>query len=278
MGKIMALKNYYDALFIEALFAFSDACLLYKTEIKNMSKSAAMGDCAREKERFDNELRKYESAFHQVYNECRNNVRKNVENMVVKVLSRHGHNFEGDRLGLTTMIRDSIETDYFWMDAVVSVYDEVKGDHKHQHKNVAVWKRENGHNVIVMMEPKKSYWANTDTISKSRFDKVIMDKAINPITNRHDTPNAKTLLERIYTEGECTSFGVRPCRVTVISDAGSVGGGATLATSNNQRYTYIYKFWRWHYGRPSWYFVIISVGWRRFMSKLIFSGNRISYI
>ena len=160
MGKIMALKNFYDALFIEALFAFSDACLLYKTEDQSMSKSAAMGDCAHEKARYDNKLKKYESAFQQVYHDCIYHVATNVDDMVDKVLGRYGNNYRGKYEELSKIIISRIETGYFWVDAVVSVYPEVYGHHVHQLKNVHVWKRKNGHNVVVMMERKEAYWSS----------------------------------------------------------------------------------------------------------------------
>ena len=154
----------------------------------------------------------------------------------------------------------------------MSVYSEVRGDHKHQFRGVNIWIRKNGHNVVISMERKNLQWDNSlssGLLVKSLFDKDIMEKAINPLTQRHNEPNAKTLLERIYKETDCTTtYWSKWCGVLVTSD---VGGGETLTTPNNQRYSYISKVWRTHYGRPTVYTIVVSVGpHRRFISMLVF--------
>ena len=161
-------------------------------------------------------------------------------------------------------IRNRLSEKYWWMDAVVSVYDPVSGDHKHQVRGGIFLKRKNGHNVVVLMSHKLEQWDNSQDkfIIKSRFNEDVIEYGIKP--SLHKNSAAREVLERIYRTTKCNRFA--SCRATVLAD---VGSGTTLATPNNQQYTFITKKYHYHYSRPSLYVVIISISNKRFLGKSI---------
>ena len=159
LNELIALKNFYDKVFLEAYFAFSFACYHVRKK-KGFTHSKALSECSKDqKNRYFSKLKTFDERFNKIFRDCKVNLHENMKKMIDKYL-KNNHN-RNDNLGLMNRIKNQIQIRYFWVDAVVVVYDEIYGHDNHQiYANI--WMRQNGKNVVVMYE--NSYGIHVNTL------------------------------------------------------------------------------------------------------------------
>ena len=249
LKELIELKNFYDQVFFEAYHAFSYAC--YHVEYGKSGKhDEALSDCrSQQKGRYDEKLKKIDEKYNEIYQKCKVNIHDNLKNMIVKYLRENTNRDHGDNNKiLMNRIKDRIQTGYFFVDAVVVVYDEIYGHDNHQ-ISANIWIRQNGKNVVLMYDYKND--DNLMHVGQSEFTQSIEKYAYQPTAfgEWYQTPawgamppDARGLLARINQRTLCRTL---KCLAVVIVDANPASG----ETSCNKRYNFFSKAYTFRYSR-----------------------------
>ena len=148
------MKIYFQQTILEAIAAWTFICIKEMLDLHN-DEDWAIKEC-KDSAIFEKETNQLEEMFDTLLKACRyhyyNNIDRRLENELNKKGNLSYENFSDHMI-------DIINKDYFWIDAVVTVYsDDVKGGDNHWTDVLYKFRRKHK-NVVILMEP-KSYDRN----------------------------------------------------------------------------------------------------------------------
>ena len=159
-NKILEMKAYIQQIVLLGITAFTHSCTT-ELLISNIDEENATTQCQAPDLVFEEENTLLNKHFEDLMTESINSYEKNIERRVEREM---GEKKDLSHAAFADHIVEIIDRDYFWIDAVVTVYADVHGPDKHWTNSW--WKfRYHGRNIAILMQP-KSYDRNPFTSAK----------------------------------------------------------------------------------------------------------------
>ena len=232
------MKIYFQQTIMEAVAAWTFMCTKEMVNLHN-DEDWAIKEC-KDATIFENETKQLEEMFETLLRSCTENYYHNIDRRLENELKRKGS--LSDEAFRDHMV-EIINKDYFWVDAVVSVYHDVTGGDQHWTNILYKFRREHK-NVAILMEP-KSY--DRSPFNKTKDVTILNGGSENFLKNTISEQAGRTIYQAEYLfrfiKEEMKNENIW---LTVIRDTFKTRDPSIRATKDNERFFHRqYPFQGW---------------------------------